>query len=196
MSDVDPDNGTDRMADRALLREDLAYHQARVLLLVAAVSRAKGNGGKLDGLTKLAKLDFLLRYPALAPEVLDQLDGGDPRMHLARDDREMPTSVEAPMTRYKYGPWDDRYYAVLGALIGRGLLRYTAARKGSVAVAPTAAGRRLAAQLAESDKWSDTADRGVAIAEASGGLTGNALKDLIYQRLAELMDRPHRQVIR
>jgi len=183
-------------AELALLREDLAYHQARVLLLVAAVSRTKGNNGKLDGLTKLAKLDFLLRYPALAPEVLDRLDFRDPRMHLATEDVAAPTDVEAPMTRYKYGPWDDRYYAVLGALIGRGLVRYTAARKGSVAVTPTAAGRRLATQLANSGQWSEIADRGAAIADASAGMAGNALKDLIYQRLAELMDRPHRQVIR
>jgi len=183
-------------AELALLRDDLAYHQARVLLLVEAVSRTKGNAGKLDGLTKLAKLDFLLRYPALAPEVLDNLDSGDPRLHLAVADSAAPTDVEAPMTRYKYGPWDDRYYAVLGALIGRGLLRYTSARKGSVAVVPTAAGRRLAAQLASSGQWGMIADRGAAIADASAGMTGNALKDLIYQRLADLMDRPHRQVIR
>jgi len=69
-------------AELALLREDLAYHQARVLLLVAGVSRTKGNNGKLDGLTKLAKLDFLLRYPALAPEVLDRRQGH------RRDDRD------------------------------------------------------------------------------------------------------------
>jgi hypothetical protein len=49
----------------ALLREDLAYHQARILLLVDAVTAAHGHQGKADGLTKLAKLDFLLRYPAL-----------------------------------------------------------------------------------------------------------------------------------
>lgn len=183
-------------AELALLREDLAYHQARVLLLVTEVSRAQGNGGKLDGLTKLAKLDFLLRYPALAPEVLDRLNIRDPRLHLADEDMAAPTDVEAPMTRYKYGPWDDRYYAVLGALVGRGLLRYASGRKGSVAVAPTASGRRLAAQLAGSDLWSGVADRGAAIAEASAGMTGSVLKDLIYLRLADLMDRPHRQVIR
>jgi hypothetical protein len=34
-------------------------------LLVDAVTAAHGHQGKVDGLTKLAKLDFLLRYPAL-----------------------------------------------------------------------------------------------------------------------------------
>lgn len=180
----------------ALVRNDLAYHQARVLLLATAVAGSKGHANKLDGLTKLAKLDFLLRYPALAPQVLDRLDAQDPRLHLSVEEISEPTEVEAPMTRYKYGPWDDRYYAIIGALIGRGLLRYTSARKGSVAVAPTTTGRRLATQFAEEDLWTVIADRGAAIAEASAGMTGNALKDLIYQRLADLMDRPHRQVIR
>ncbi|MDA3626150.1 hypothetical protein OU415_11945 [Saccharopolyspora sp. WRP15-2] len=183
-------------AELALLREDLAYHQARILLLVTAVSGTRGHAGKLDGLTKLAKLDFLLRYPALASEVLDRLDSHDARLHLATEDIAAPTEVEAPMIRYKYGPWDDRYYAVVGALIGRGLLRYAPGRKGSVAVRPTPAGRRLASQLAAGNQWTEIADRGAAIAQASAGMTGTQLKDLIYQRLSDLMDRPHRQVIR
>ena len=54
----------------AILREDFAYHEARVLLLVTAVAAEHGHASKLDGLTKLAKLDFLLRYPALASTVL------------------------------------------------------------------------------------------------------------------------------
>ena len=44
-------------------------------------------------------------------------------------------------------------------------------------------------------EWDEIADRSSAIADASSGLTGNALKDLIYDRLAALMDRPHRETI-
>ncbi|RAY10662.1 hypothetical protein DPM19_34470 [Actinomadura craniellae] len=179
----------------ALLREDLAYHQARVLLLVEAVARTAGHAGKLDGLTKLAKLDFLVRYPALAPAVLDRLDPNDCRLHLSEEDIAVPTDVEAPMTRYRYGPWDDRYYPVIGALTGRGLLRYVRGRRGSVALAPTPAGRKLAQAMTATPEWAETTDRCVAIAEAASGMTGSALKDLIYERLADLMDRPHRQVI-
>jgi hypothetical protein len=35
-------------------------------LLVDAVTAAHGHQGKVDGLTKLAKLDFLLYYPGAA----------------------------------------------------------------------------------------------------------------------------------
>jgi hypothetical protein len=105
------------------------------------------------------------------------------------DDRAEPTDVEAPMTRYKYGPWDDRYYPVIGALVARGLLRYTRGRRGSVALAPTALGKRQAEQIAVEPLWQPVWDRCTAVAEASGGMTGNALKTLAYNRLAELMDR-------
>jgi hypothetical protein len=182
--------------DRALLREDLAYHQARVLLLVTAVADSHGHSGKLDGLTKLAKLDFLLRYPALAPKVLDAIDPRDERLALAPEELASPTEVEAPMTRYKYGPWDDRYYAIIGALVGRGLLRYGKGRRGSVALLPTVQGRRFAADLAETETWAVVEERCKAVAEASANMTGNILKDLIYERLADLMDRPHREVIK
>ena len=179
-----------------LLRDDLAYHQARVLLLVVAVSATPGNANKLDGLTKLAKLDFLLRYPALAPAVLDELDADDPRLHLSPAEIAEPTDVEAPMVRYKYGPWDDRYYAVIGALVGRGLVRYAKGKRGNVALSPTLNGRKLATQMISAPDWVEMGDRSNAIAAASAGMTGNTLKDRIYQRLATLMDRPHRQVIR
>jgi len=122
--------------------DDLAYHQTRILLLVNAVAAEPEHQRKVDGLTKLAKLDFLVRYPALAAHVLDTLEESDERLHLTPADRAEPTDVEAPMTRYKYGPWDDRYYPVIGALVARGLLRYTRGRRGSVALAPTALGGR------------------------------------------------------
>lgn len=179
----------------ALLQEDLAYHQARVLLLITAVCASAGHNRKLDGLTKLAKLDFLLRYPALAHVVLDQLDPRDGRLALTKRDLAAPTAVEAPMIRYKFGPWDDRYYPVIGALVGRGLVRYATGRQGSVALVATPAGKRLAAQMSTSSEWRAIGTRSEAIADASSGMTGSALKDLIYQRLADLMDRPHRQVI-
>ncbi|MDX3002041.1 hypothetical protein PWY87_10200 [Kribbella solani] len=163
---------------------------------MTAVSDLPGHQRKLDGLTKLAKLDFLLRYPALASDVLDDLALSDRRLGLSNDELNQPTQVTDPMVRYKFGPWDDRYYPVIGALVGRGLVRYARGRKGSVALVPTPAGRRLAGELSESSPWRRVADRSRAIADASQGLTGNALKDLIYDRLPELMDRPHRQVIK
>jgi hypothetical protein len=169
-----------------LARADLAYHQARVLLLVNAVA---GNRGKLDGLTKLAKLDFLVRYPGLAERVLhdEQLD--EP---LALATPEEQSESEAPMMRYLYGPWDDRYYPVIGALVGRGLLTYAASRSGSVALKTTADGRQLALRLAEERTWADVAERCSAIATRAGRMNGNQLRKLIYEKLPEIMQLPMR----
>ena len=175
--------------------DDLAYHQSRVLLLVAAVAAEPGHARKLDGLTKLAKLDFLVRYPGLASIILEDLSGADDRLHLDPNERNAPTNVDDPMIRYKYGPWDDRYYPVLGGLVSRQLLRYARGRRGSVALVPTDAGRLLAEHLRSDTEWRSIADRCEAIAQASVGLSGNALKERIYDRLADLMDRPHREVI-
>lgn len=189
-------NEDELLDDLQLTLDDLAYHQSRVMMLIALVSANREHSGKLDGLTKLAKLDFLVRYPALAAEVLDDLDPDDPRLHLTAQDKAEPTLVDDPMVRYKYGPWDDRYYPVIGALVSRGLVRYARGRRGSVALVATPAGKALASDLATNALWRDVADRCEAVSEASGGLTGNALKDLIYSRLAALMDRPRRVVIR
>lgn len=189
---------TEQQSSQSSLRwviDDLAYHQVRVLLLVDAVAAEPGHERKLDGLTKLAKLDFLVRYPALASAVLAELDDGDHRLHLTEEERSAPTVVDDPMIRYKYGPWDDRYYPVIGALVARGLLRYAAARRGSVALAPTARGQRFAAAVQAEANWGDIADRCHAIAEATAGMTGTALKDLIYNQIPGLMDRPQREVI-
>lgn len=181
-------------ARRAVL-DDLAYHQARILLLVAAVAAEPGHNRKLDGLTKLAKLDFLVRYPALASVILDDLSAGDTRMHLEEHELAAPTEVDDPMTRYKFGPWDDRYYPVIGALVSRGLIRYVKGRRGSVALTATPAGKRLASELTMDPLWGTLSDRCLAVAKASTGMSGNAIKERIYDRLAELMDRPHREII-
>ena len=177
------------------LVEDLSYHQVRVLLLVQAVSSTSGHARKLDGLTKLAKLDFLVRYPALAPLILDQLADGNGQMHLSDSEITAPTEVEDPMIRYRYGPWDDRYYSVVGALVSRGLVKYVKGKQGGVALVPTLEGTMFATEMAADPLWRTIADRCRAIAAASIGMTGNTLKTLIYDRLADLMDRPYREVI-
>lgn len=176
--------------------DDLTYHQARVLLLVSAVAASPGHQQKLDGLTKLAKLDFLVRYPALTPVVLDVLPDDHVKLHLTPKEVSAPTEVEDPMIRYKYGPWDDRYYPVVGALVSRGLLKYVKGRRGSVALTPTPEGKKFAEEfVAQEPTWRCIADRCEAVADASAGLTGSALKKRIYERLPELMNRPHREVI-
>lgn len=167
--------------------DDLLYHQSRILLLIQAVSREPGSSGRLSGLTKLAKLDFLLRYPAFASVVLDEI----PQEHSAEDE----AVVIDPMIRHRFGPWDDRYYPVVGALAARGLVRLVPGPRRSTSFVPTSLGLSVADDLAADPTWGDLADRCRGIARATASMTGNALKERIYDRLPDLMDRPHREVI-
>jgi hypothetical protein len=172
--------------------EAAAYHQGRVLLLIDTMA---GKNGMLDGLTKLAKLDFLLRYPVFLKQVADSgkirgliLDGE------TSPTREEERAVESRMIRYKYGPWDDRYYVIIGALVGRGLVEYVPGR-GRVALRPTQGGRAIATVLASDPAWRRTAARCAVLRKAFARTSGNALKDLIYQELPDVVDRPHRMEI-
>lgn len=193
------DGGLNSQARRAREQDRLArerldgeYHQARVLLLINALA---GANGSLAGMTKLAKLDFLLRYPVFLEELAES--GIE---NLALDGNSRPTTteraaVESRMIRYKYGPWDDRYYAIVGALVGRGLVEYVSGGRSSVSLRPTAGGRAIATALASDPVWSSTVARCKVLHRAFARASGNHLKELIYDRLPDVVDRPYRTEI-
>ncbi|GAA4925659.1 hypothetical protein GCM10025331_05990 [Actinoplanes utahensis] len=168
----------------------LDYHAARILLLVSAFSHGRRSG--IDGLTKLAKLDFLLRYPVML-ERLSLVETNDmlPDGLRATDDERL--AVESRMIRYKYGPWDDRYYPIIGVLLGTGLVK-SSSGKGRLRMSVTRDGKRVASQLVALPTWRLTAERCEFIAE-NFNTTGSRLKDLIYENLPDVVDRPHRTYI-
>lgn len=168
---------------------DSEYHEARLLLLVNAVSNRSGS---LDGLTKLAKLDFLVRYPNMLRRLLvqDAIDISDV------DGTEiLPTSsaVESRMMRYKYGPWDNLYYPLVASLVSKGLLESTEGR-GIITLAPTGMGLEVAAALRVSGPWESIASRCELVVDRYN-LTGNALKERIYADLPDVVSRPIGQAI-
>lgn len=170
-------------------RTDLDDHLGRILILL----RHFGSEAErpLQGLTKLAKLDFLLRYPVFTERLMDRrgLDwtlGAEP----AEDER---LAVESRMVRYKYGPWDDRYYPILGALIGLGFARVWR-DKLTYRIALTAEGKAQADQLRLLDDWAAIDARSEFLA-TNFNLTGSRLKTMIYEELPDVVDRPLRTKI-
>lgn len=149
-------------------------HVARVLLLLDAFSSPSGE--TLDGLTKLAKLDFLLRYPAFLDALRERLELQDDEWQPAREAERL--AVADPMVRYKYGPWDDRYYPLIGSLVGRGLAEYSKGR-GRVALRVTDEGHRIAVAIRHSREWQEVASR-IAVLRRHFDLPGSQLKTLIY----------------
>ncbi|MET8514375.1 hypothetical protein [Streptomyces sp. NPDC005077] len=188
-------NASDRLAAAKRIRvqarneerREAHYHEARILLLIDRFTTAKKG---LEGLTKLAKLDFLLRYPAMLERLLAESGASWPRGTEPTDPERL--AVESRMTRYKYGPWDQRYYSVLGSLAARDLITYTGEGRAEFRI--TAAGAIVAATLAETPEWAIVAQR-TALLRKHYNKSGSALKTLIYERLPDAVDRPWRTEI-
>lgn len=157
------------------------YHQARLLLLLAGFTDEEES---FTGLTRLVKLDFLLRYPAMARRLLPPATEGAEGTKPTRDEL---LAVESRMIRYRYGPWDNRYYPMLGALVGRGMLRFTGGRSFAVQVADI--GRRVASQIAGQPEWERTAAR-VHVLREHLDFSGERLKNMIYEHLDEVAALP------
>jgi|SRR5450759_4144802 hypothetical protein len=168
--------------------ETTDYHAARLLILFDAFT--DGNE-RFDGLTKLAKLDFLLRYPVLLERLLERRKlTWPPMLEPTVSERH---SVESRMIRHKYGPWDNRYYPLLGSLVARELVSISGDRTG-LEIRLTNTGRKLARELAETEEWRTVAGRSRFL-KSHFNSTGNRLKEMIYAGLPDVVDRPRRSLI-
>lgn len=161
----------------------LEFHAGRLLLLLATCG---GSTGTVNGLTKMAKLDFFVRYPDFFSAAL--ADGL--RRKAVRTD-----AVEAAMVRHHYGPWDKRYYHILAYLESRQLIKIimtgTTRRIGL-----TTLGKKAAKKLSEKEAFSEVISHMRNVNEALGGKTGNELKTMIYELFdEEVANQPFGQVI-
>lgn len=155
-------------AGASLLADDIIeFHAARLLLLLGLC----GIGDRIDGLTKLAKLDFFVRYPqffnraciASGEEAQSALD-----------------SIESSMIRHHYGPWDHRYYEVLAYLRSRGLIQIT--KEGNTyKFKLTPVGKQRMKQLAKEPTYEQLCEQMRRVKVAFGNKAGSTLKNLIYR---------------
>lgn len=152
--------------------------EARILLLIDGFSRTSAGPRSLEGRVKLAKLDFLLRYPKHLAEIL-AARGLKESAVTELERQESP--LESRMIRYRYGPWDPSHFAVLGSLVGRRLIQVVPAL-GTTALGyrTTEEGRSLANALREDGAFEELTDR-VALLRRHLDLTGENLKRVVYQ---------------
>jgi hypothetical protein len=161
---------------RSELFAPTAEGEARLLLLIDAFSARDGH---LQGRVKLAKLDFLLRYPRFFARAMD-----DRGRQTTVDPDEEP-AIEERMVRYRYGPWDPAYYSLLGSLIGRGLIT-TVPEARYVGFRVTEAGHEAAAQIAATEAWGEIAKRAQNLRTAFKDQRGTYLQELIYRLFPEV----------
>jgi hypothetical protein len=136
---------------------------------------------------KLAKLDFLLRYPAFLESLNNRREIVDLTWLPPREaERKV---VDAPMIRYKYGPWDHKYYAIVGSLVGRGLAEYSFSGKAKLGLKTTEPGTDVARQIRGLPEWRETVFRLDFIAHHYD-LDGDELARMIYDAFPQMIEQP------
>jgi len=158
------------------------FHIVRLLLLLHACSGRTNKA--LQGITKLAKLDFLLRYPSCLERVLSAVGRDSSSLSIEEDERE---SIESRMIRYRYGPWDDRYRRWIGVMSAKGLA-HTYAKGRTVHVKLTESGLALAEELGQQQEFAVLGQRSRAVATAVGSFSATRLKDFVYEVFPEIVD--------
>ena len=149
----------------------LEFHLARIILLL----KVCGVSGRIDGLTKMAKLDFFVRYPGF----FEAARAADPSTN-APDRSDSIEAIESAMVRHHYGPWDKRYYHVLAHLEAKQLIAVTK-EKNSYRIVLTALGRERAKELATRPSFGPLLQHMREVKKLYGGRSGNSLKNLIYK---------------
>lgn len=152
------------------------FHAARILLLL----RHSGIAGRIDGLTKMAKLDFFVRYP----DFFEVAKRRSTSASIQAEDDVAASATETAMVRHHYGPWDKRYYHILAFLEARDLIQVTKS-KNKYVVSLTDRGARVAASLSERDSYSQLISRMADVKQVFGSKSGNVIKNLIYKIFEE-----------
>jgi hypothetical protein len=173
------------------LRADdvIEFHAARLLLLFSVC----GVSGRIDGLTKMAKLDFFARYPDFfaAARHAAVPDPGDQQESQVVSN----AAVEAAMVRHHYGPWDKRYYHVLAHLEAKKLITVTK-HGNSYRLTLTDEGKQRAKRLVDKASFAPLVERMREIKKIFGSKSGSTLKKLIYRLFdEEIGRRPMGEVI-
>jgi hypothetical protein len=164
-------------------------HAGRLLLLVryCGVTGKDDGVSQIEGLTKLAKLDFFVRYPDALIRVA---------AHLKKSVRIASSSIESPMVRHHYGPWDKRYYQVLPFLEARRLISVTQQRD-TITFSLTDTGKQIAEQLGERAEFKELRQQMGEVKKVLGSKSGNYIKNLIYEIFTdEVADRRLGELIR
>lgn len=162
------------------LEKDENIHLGRLLILLY-VFNAEGKSSEIEGLTKLAKLDFFLRYPVYLEKALyingKQMKKAPPKEHERK-------SVEAKMVRFKYGPWDFRYRRFINTLIGKHLA-YIRQEGRSYYLGITRQGIDVAKLLEADLALSDVLER-ARIIKSNFNVSGTTLMRFIYKNFPEI----------
>lgn len=170
--------------------DSLEFHASRLLFLLRYCSVDKFDEGMtgIKGRTKLAKLDFFLRYPMYLEQALRAPEFEALRLGFHLEERERH-SIEAKMIRYKYGPWDSKYYDVFAYLLAKGLI-VIKIKDGVDYFIITESGSDAVEKLLQHGPYTELTDRCQIIKRTLARFQGTWLKNFIYRRFPQIVGQP------
>lgn len=160
--------------------QSIDLHAARLLLLIAVFSADEGQA--IEGMTKLAKLDFLLRYPLMLERALKAKGRSIQGVDIEDHERH---SVESAMVRYRFGPWDHSYREVLNVLVAKGLACVSVEGR-TVVIGATERGKKIAIELESNELFTPYAQR-ARIVRRHFDMTATNLMSFIYTTFPEVV---------
>lgn len=184
------DLSSNTIEDIIRLDESYYFHLARILILMDEMAK-KPYGEFIEGITKLVKLDFLLRYPTVLEKALIKKGKSAKFVDVKEHERE---NVESKMIRYKFGPWDKRYYEFLRILEGLGLIKI-GNEDGTTLFRITEEGRQICKNLNNIEIFKDYVKRSKIITSAFGENKANYLVKMSYGLRPELSEMKLGEVI-
>lgn len=164
----------------AKLEDNDALHMGRLLVLLGTFAGRDGNG-TIEGLTKLAKLDFLLRYPVFLERALEARQATPDGVSVEEHERK---SVESRMVRFRYGPWDFRYRRLMNLMVAKGLAQINIEGR-TIHIGLTPKGVELAKHLSKEEAFQDLVSR-ARLLKRHFDLTGTNLMKFVYKTFPEI----------
>jgi len=165
------------------------FNEARLLLLLKAAAGKEEIAKPLEGIMKLAKMDFLLRYPNMLVRALNVI-GQSKKSALAaaaaipEEDRD---TIEARMIRFRFGPWDPRYRRWLSILVAKQLaIVYREGR--TIKIQLSTKGMALAGQLAETEAFKPLAERAKIVNSTVGNMPSTKITAFVYKIAPEIIN--------
>lgn len=158
------------------------FHMARLILLLNAA--AKRSDKPVQGIMKLAKMDFLLRYPNCLVRALKAINKDSVAQEISTEEL---NTIEARMIRFRFGPWDKRYRRWIGLLVSKGLAS-TYLKGRTVYVKLTPEGYNVASQFSELEEFNQIAQRSKIVVSAVGDYSATKLKNFVYEVFPEIVD--------
>jgi hypothetical protein len=163
------------------LDENDDLHLSRLLVLLRAFS-GRSKNKKIEGLTKLAKLDFLLRYPVYLERYIQKwIETSRPDIKIKDFERK---SIESSMIRFRYGPWDFRYRRFINILVAKGLVCVECDGK-TIQIGLTELGLEISDEISKMEAFQDFSER-AAILKKHFDWKARTLMERVYETFPEI----------